>query len=91
VAARSGLQLFGRGVLRRTARVGADGSFALRDVPAGAYWLRVGDDDFDRVRAKLEQPLGLSDHTSLARASVGAVEVTVRPGETTSGVEVAAD
>jgi hypothetical protein len=77
--------LFGRGILRRTVRAADDGTFLLADVPAGTCWLRAGDDDFERVRAKLNAALGLDDHASLARPWA---EVTVRPGEVTRAVAV---
>jgi hypothetical protein len=83
--------LFREWLPRRSVRVRPDGTFEARDVAAGKYWVRVGDDDFDRVRAKLEKQLGLEDHQGEARASLGALEIRVRAGEDMSGVEVAAD
>lgn len=83
--------LFGRGLLRLTARVAADGSFWLPAVPAGTFLLRAGDDDFARVREHLRAPLQLDDWTVLAKPEIGAVTVTVHADETTRGVQVPFD
>lgn len=83
--------LFNRGLLRRTARVAGDGTFRFDAVPVGQFWLRVGDDDFDRVHSRLGKALGLDDHQVLAKPWVGATEVTVRPDEATDGVVVPFD
>jgi hypothetical protein len=80
--------LFGKGVIRREVRVEPDGTFAIDAVPARTFWLRAGDDDFDRVEPLLRKLLALDDGEVLAQPWIGAVEVTVRAGETTRGLEV---
>jgi hypothetical protein len=84
---------FNENIVRREARAGRDGTFHLDDLPPGRYGLKAGHDAYRDPHIPRLGPLTqertpeqLAQWKKKAEPWQGAVEATVRPGATTTGL-----
>lgn len=84
---------FNENIIRRETRVAPDGTFRLSDLPPGRYGLKAGHDSYVDPHIPVLPPFGqertpeqLAQWKKKAEPWQGAVEATVRSGETTSEI-----